>query len=134
MIVDTSAMVAIITGEPEREVFLRAIETADAVALSAATYVELGAVVDSRRNPVVSRLVDEVIGALGIEVLPVTAEHAAIGRAAYRDFGRGSGHPARLNLGDCFSYAAARHTGRPLLFKGDDFTHTDVVAALPPGS
>lgn len=129
MIVDTSALVAIITAEPERAAFLDAISGAEEVAMSAASYLELAAVVDSRHDPVASRLVDDLVTALGIEVLPLTAEQAAIGRAAYRDFGRGSGHPARLNLGDCFSYALARDTGRPLLFKGDDFSHTDLSPA-----
>lgn len=130
MIIDTSALVAIITGEPERAAFLDAIRSADEVAISAATYLELGAVVDSRLDPVASRLVDDLVTALRIEVLPLTAEQAGIGRAAYRDFGRGSGHPAKLNLGDCFSYALARQSDRPLLFKGDDFGHTDVVPAV----
>ncbi len=129
MIIDTSALVAIITAEPERSAFLDAIADAAEVAMSAASYLELAAVIDSRRDPVTSRLVDDLVVALGIDVLPLTAEQAALGRSAYRDFGRGSGHPARLNLGDCFSYALARETGRPLLFKGDDFGHTDLVAA-----
>ena len=129
MIVDTSALVAIITAEPERSAFLDAIAGAEEVAMSAASYLELAAVIDGRRDPVTSRLVDDLVAALGIDVLPLTAQQAAIGRAAYRDFGRGSGHRARLNLGDCFSYALARETGRPLLFKGDDFGHTDLVAA-----
>ena len=129
MIVDTSALVAIITAEPERSAFLDAIAGAGEVAMSAASYLELAAVIDGRRDPVTSRLVDDLVAALGIDVLPLTAQQAAIGRAAYRDFGRGSGHRARLNLGDCFSYALARETGRPLLFKGDDFGHTDLVAA-----
>ncbi|MGL5817996.1 MAG: type II toxin-antitoxin system VapC family toxin [Phycicoccus sp.] len=130
MIVDTSALVAILGAEPERDTFLGAIRSADQVAMSAATYVELGAVVDGRQDPVASRLVDDLLTALRIEVVPLTPEQAAIGRAAYRDFGRGSGHPARLNLGDCYSYALARQTGRPLLYKGDDFGHTDMVSAV----
>ncbi|MGL4745413.1 MAG: type II toxin-antitoxin system VapC family toxin [Dermatophilaceae bacterium] len=130
MIVDTSALVAIIGAEPERDTFLDAIRRADEVAMSAATYIELGAVVDGRRDPVASRLVDDLLSALHIEVVPLTAEQATVGRAAYRDFGRGSGHPAQLNLGDCYSYALARWTGRPLLYKGDDFGRTDIVPAV----
>lgn len=129
MIVDTSALVAIITAEPERSAFLDAIAGAEEVGMSAASYLELAAVIDGRRDPVTSRLVDDLVAALGIDVLPLTAQQAAIGRAAYRDFGRGSGHRAGLNLGDCFSYALARETGRLLLFKGDDFGHTDLVPA-----
>ncbi|MGL4173517.1 MAG: type II toxin-antitoxin system VapC family toxin [Actinomycetota bacterium] len=129
MIVDTSALVAIISAEHERAAFLDVIRHAGQVAISAATYVELGAVIDSRRDPVISRLIDDLLSTLRIAVIPLTAEQAAIGRAAYRDFGRGSGHPAQLNLGDCYSYALAHDTGRPLLFKGDDFAHTDIVPA-----
>ena len=132
MIVDTSALIAIITEEPERQEFVAAIRAAPRARLSAATYVELGAVIDARRDPVTSRLVDDLLRALDIEVVPLTVSQAAIGRAAYRDFGRGSGHPARLNLGDCFSYALARDAREPLLFKGDDFVHTDVTPAVDP--
>ena len=132
MIVDTSALIAIITEEPERQEFVAAIRAAARARLSAATYVELGAVIDARRDPVTSRLVDDLLRALDIEMVPLTVSQAAIGRAAYRDFGRGSGHPARLNLGDCFSYALARDAREPLLFKGDDFVHTDVTPAVDP--
>ncbi|MEO7422029.1 MAG: type II toxin-antitoxin system VapC family toxin [Ornithinibacter sp.] len=72
---------------------------------------------------------DDLLTTLGIGAVPVTVEQAEVGRAAYRDFGKGSGHPARLNFGDCFSYSLARTSGQPLLFKGDDFGHTDVTPA-----
>lgn len=131
MIVDTSAVIAILAREPERADFLAAIQSAQSVRISAGTYVELGAVVDARRDPLDSRALDDLLRALRIEVAPFTVEQASTARAAYRDFGRGSGHPARLNLGACFSYALARDTGEPLLYKGDGFVHTDVIAALP---
>jgi ribonuclease VapC len=87
-------------------------------------------VIDGSRDPVSSRRLDDLIRAIGIQIEPVTAEQVAIGRAAYRDFGRGSGHPAQLNFGDCFSYALARDLQEPLLFKGEDFARTDITSAL----
>lgn len=130
MIVDSSALVAILWAEPERQVLLEAIQQAPEVAMTAASYLEVGMVVDGRGNPVLSRQYDALLEALGIEVVDTTAEQARVARAAHRDFGRGSGHPARLNLGDCLSYAAAVQDGVPLLFKGDDFIHTGVTPAL----
>lgn len=130
MIVDSSAIVAILLAEPERQVLLEAIQQAPEVAMTAASYLEVGMVVDGRGNPVLSRQYDALLEALGIEVMDTTAEQARVARAAHRDFGRGSGHPARLNFGDCLSYAAAVQDGVPLLFKGDDFIHTDVTPAL----
>ena len=130
MIVDTSALVAILFDEPDAARYAQAIETAPRRALSAASYVEAAAVVDRTGDPVVSRRLDDLLTAGSIAVEPVTVEQARLARAAYRDFGKGSGHPAALNFGDCFSYALARERGEPLLFKGDDFAHTDVPAAL----
>ena len=99
--------------------------------MPAANFLEIAVVVDSLRDPVKSRRFDELVRALGIEIVDSTAEHARIARAADRDFGEGSGHAASLNFGDCFSYALASATGEPLLFKGDDFTQTDVNTASP---
>lgn len=129
MIVDTSALIAIIRNEPEAEQFARLISKSDRVRLSSVSYVEAGAVLDRGGSPVVARQLDRLIDASGIELESVTPQHARIARAAYRDFGKGSGHPARLNFGDCFSYALASETGEPLLFKGDDFTQTDIAPA-----
>jgi ribonuclease VapC len=126
VIVDASALVAILRDEPEAPAFVRAIEQADTRRLSAASYVEAAVVVDSARDPIASRRVDELIQAAGLRIEAVTEAQARVAREAYRDFGRGSGHPAKLNFGDCFSYALARTTGEPLLFKGEDFVHTDV--------
>jgi ribonuclease VapC len=97
--------------------------------MSAANYLEVGIVVDADRNPLLSRRLDDLIARKEIVVEPVTFEHAEIARAAYRDFGKGSGHPAGLNFGDCFAYALAKAMREPLLFKGDDFSHTDVAVA-----
>ena len=129
MIIDTSAIVAILRDEDEARRFAEAIEAASVRRISAATYVEIGAVIDGARDPVASRLVDELLATAGIIIEPVTAAQARIAREAYRDFGKGSGHAAGLNFGDCFAYALAKATGEPLLFKGDDFSHTDVAAA-----
>ena len=129
MIIDTSAIVAILRQEPEARRFAEAIEAAPVRRISATTYVEIGAVIDGARDPVASRLVDELLAKAGIIIEPVTAAQARIAREAYRDFGKGSGHAAGLNFGDCFAYALAKATGEPLLFKGDGFSHTDVAAA-----
>ena len=94
---------------------------------------EAAIVIDAGRSPVASRRLDDLLREAGITIEPVTEAQARIARQAYRDFGRGSGHPARLNFGDCFAYALARETGETLLFKGDDFTHTDVSPALERG-
>ena len=130
MIVDTSALVAVLRGEQDADAYLVALDTARAARMSAATYLETCIVVDANGDPVLSRRLDELLRVAEVQVEPVTREQADIARAAYRDFGKGSGHPAGLNFGDCFSYALARSTGEPLLFKGDDFSHTDVHPAL----
>lgn len=131
MIVDSSALVAILWNEPDARVYAEALDEAGSCSISAATYVEAAVVVDSARNPVVSRRLDELIDLAGIEVVPLSPRQAVLARQAYRDFGKGSGSSAQLNLGDCFTYALAADTREPLLFKGDDFTHTDVSAAVP---
>jgi ribonuclease VapC len=129
VIIDTSALVAILRDEPDAGRYALAIEQAADRRISAATYVEVGAVIDGARDPVASRRVDELLQVAGIVIEPVTVEQARRAREAYRDFGRGSGHPARLNFGDCFSYALATSRGDALLFKGDDFALTDVMRA-----
>ena len=129
MIVDTSALIAILRTEPEALEFSQAMEAAKRIRLSAVSFVEAGVVTDGARDPVVSRELDDLIRLAEIETVPVTVEQARLARAAYRDFGRGSGHPAKLNFGDCFSYALAKEAGEPLLYKGNDFGHTDVRSA-----
>jgi len=130
MIIDTSTLIAILRDEPDAPTFALALESATNLRLSAANFVEAAAVMDGSRDPVVSRRFDELIAEAAIIVEPVTERQARIARDAYRDFGKGSGHPAQLNFGDCFAYALARDIGEPLLFKGDDFSKTDIAPAL----
>ncbi len=130
MIVDSSALVAILWSEPDAHVFAAAIDAAANRRMSAGTYLEIAIVIDARRNPVASRRLDELIAEAAISIEPVTAEQARIARQAYRDFGKGSRHPAQLNFGDCFGYALAKELREPLLFKGNDFIHTDIVPAV----
>jgi ribonuclease VapC len=130
MIIDTSALIAILRAESEAAAFAGAIEVATHRRISAANFLEAAIVIDGSRDPIASRRLDDLIGEAQLSIEPVTEAQARIARDAYCDFGRGSGHPARLNFGDCFAYALERSTGEPLLFKGDDFSRTDVVSAL----
>jgi ribonuclease VapC len=130
MIVDTSALIAILRDEPDAAFFAEAIENASQRRMSAANFLEAAVVIDGSRDPVASRRFDELIKEAEIVISPVTEAQARIAREAYRDFGKGSGHPAQLSFGDCFAYALAKVTGEPLLFKGNDFVHTDVAPAL----
>ncbi len=126
MIVDTSALIAILRNEPEARAFAIAIADAEGRRISAANYLETAIVIDGSRDPIASRRFDDLVREAEISIEPVTAEQAQVAREAYRDFGRGSGHPARLNFGDCFAYALAKTSGEPLLFKGDDFLHAGI--------
>jgi len=130
MIVDTSALIAILKNEPEAQVFADAIEAAKVVRISAATYLETHIVVRGYKNPVLRGRLEEILENPGLQIEPVTAEQALIACDAHRDFGKGSGHAANLNFGDCFSYALAREKREPILFKGDDFGFTDLRAAV----
>src|SRR5271165_6725545 len=130
MIVDTSALVAIAKLEPEAESFADAMEKAETLRISAGTLFEAFIVVDGYRSPIVSARLDEIVEHPRILIEPVTVEQAKIARQAYRDYGKGNGHPANLNFGDCFSYALARDKREPLLYKGDGFGQTDLRAAL----
>ncbi len=129
MIVDTSAIIAILRGERDADRYGHALARAVEPLISAATYVETAIVVDSNRDPVLSGRLDDLLAVTRVKVEPVTQRHAEIARQAYRDFGKGSDHPAGLNFGDCFAYALARATGKPLLYKGEDFARTDVEPA-----
>lgn len=133
MIIDSSALVAILRQEDDARLYAGALARTDTARLSVANYLETAILVDGQRDPVASRQVDNLIRHTGITLEAVTPEQAVIARAAYRDFGRGSGHPAGLNFGDCFAYALATVTDEPLLYKGDDFGHTDVRRALDAG-
>ena len=127
MIIDTSALIAILRDEPEARSCAMAIESAAHRRISAANFLEAAVVIDGSRDPVASRRFDDLIAESGLVIEPVTETQARIAREAYRDFGKGSGHPAQLNFGDCFAYALARAIGEPLLFKGEDFRHTDIT-------
>ena len=126
MIVDTSALVAILNLEPDGPLYEAALEASPVNRISAATYLEVSMVIDRARDPLVSRRLDEILAEAAFVIEPVTESQARIARGAYRDFGKGSGHRAGLNFGDCFAYALARELGEPLLFKGGDFRHTDI--------
>jgi ribonuclease VapC len=130
MIVDASAIIAILRDEPEGLSCAKAIVSASSRRISAVNYVEAAVVIDGSRDPVASRRFDDLFREAQLVTEPVTEAQARIAREAYRDFGNGSGHPAGLNLGDCFAYALAKVTGEPILFRGDDFTHTDLTPAL----
>ena len=125
MVVDTSALIAILTAEPESPRVQAALLDAPRVAMSAATLVEASIVAESKAQPGGMGDLDLLIDQLRIEVMPVTREHAELARDAYRRFGKGR-HPAALNYGDCFSYALARALREPLLFVGGDFSRTDL--------
>jgi ribonuclease VapC len=130
MIVDTSALIAIMKNEPEAEAFSNAIETAKFVRISAASYLESRIVVGRLKDPILSARLEEILENPGLQIEPVTAAQAKVAWEAYRDYGKGSSHPAKLNFGDCFSYALARDKREPLLYKGDDFVHTDLRSAV----
>ena len=126
MVLDTSAIAAILFDEPEAPAFEVAIERASVRLLSAASLVELSIVVELRLGEPGGRELDLLLYKAGIEIVPLTREQAEIARRAFRRFGKGR-HPAALNFGDCFSYALSKTAGEPLLFKGDDFSRTGVA-------
>jgi ribonuclease VapC len=126
MIVDASAVLAILLGEPEPDDFTLAIGHAVEPRMSAVSYLEAAIRVDLLNSPAASAALDDLLARLRIAIAPVTAEQARLARDAYQRFGK-SFHPAALNLGDCFSYALSRAEGEPLLFKGNDFIQTDVA-------
>jgi ribonuclease VapC len=130
MILDSSALMAIINHEPGSDRLLRAAAVGDC-RMSVATWLEVGIVADSRSAGHGERL-DQILAALEIELVPVSLRQGEVARVAHRRYGRGSGSAARLNYGDCFAYALSVTTGEPLLYTGEDFTHTDVAAALSP--
>ena len=129
MILDTSALAAIFFGEPELELYVQAIHDAARCRISAANFVELSMVVEGQIGPEAGRQCDVFFRRAEIVIEPVTVEQAHLARQAFLDFGKGR-HPAKLNFGDCFAYALAKATGEPLLYKGDDFSKTDVTAAV----
>jgi len=129
MIIDTSAILAILLDERDAAIFAKAIENAGDRRMSAAGYLEAALVIDNRGDAVAQREFDRFLERSGIAIEPVTFEQGRIAREAYRDFGKGR-HRAGLNFGDCFAYALARILDQPLLYKGRDFSHTDLQSAL----
>ena len=125
MVIDTSALIAIFLGEPERQPFVDHILRAETRLISAANSLETGIVLEARRGEAAGREFDLFIVRAKLEVVPVDAEQAEIARSAWRKFGKGR-HAAGLNFGDCFAYALAKSTGQKLLAKGADFRFTDV--------
>jgi len=131
MIIDTSALIAILRDEPEAAAWPKPLRQLPIAAFRLRIFVESAIVIDGSRDPVASRRFDDLVKEAQLVIEAVTEVQARIAREAYRDFGRGSGHPARLNFGDCFAYAAAKALDEPLLYKGTDFGQTDVRSALP---
>jgi len=126
MVIDTSAMLAIFLGEPERQTFLQTIESAETRLISAATVLETGIVLEAKRGEAAGREFDLFLVRAGFEIVAVDGEQLEIARSAWRKYGKGR-HPAHLNFGDCFSYALAKSLSEPLLAKGSDFASTDIV-------
>ncbi len=130
MILDTSAIIAILKDEPERAAIDRVLGAADIRRISAATLLELFIVVERSNDRDIAQRADELLILIRPIVEPVTESQVQVARLAYRQYGKGMGHPAQLNFGDCFAYALARDRSEPLLFTGDDFAQTDIRAAL----
>lgn len=128
MIVDTSALLAILFQEPEAERIAVALARAEQRALAAPSFLEASILLQARRGDEAVRSLDLLLARFNIEITPFGADQARIARAAFKRFGKGR-HKAALNFGDCIAYALARHTGEPLLFKGADFSQTDVAVA-----
>jgi ribonuclease VapC len=128
VIVDTSVIIAILRDEPDAAAIGEVLGRTQDCRMSAVSYFEAAVVVDSNRNPVLSRRLDDLLRDVQISVEPVSLNQARIAREAYRDFGKGR-HRAGLNFGDCFAYALAKERGETLLFKGNDFRHTDIESA-----
>jgi ribonuclease VapC len=132
MVIDSSALVALLLGEPETASFVAAIAAASSRLVSAPTYLETAIVMLARSGPEAPEKLDRLLSTLTAEIVPFTADQAAFAVAAYRRYGRGSGHGAGLNFGDCFSYALAKLRNEPLSFKGNDFSRTDLALAIVP--
>jgi ribonuclease VapC len=128
--VDTSALIAVCLAEPERDQFIDIMDAADRILISAGTLVEARIVAFNKGKAQLVEELDSLLASFAVEIVSPDAEQADIAHAAFVTYGKGTGHPAQLNFGDLFSYALAKARGVPLLYKGDDFARTDVVAAL----
>lgn len=132
MIVDSSAIVCILNSEPGHDRVLGALFSSNPLSMSASNYLECCQVIDSKRDPILSRELNELLVRLNVAMVPVTESTANIARGAFRLYGKGMNSKAKLNHCDCIAYALAKETGKPLLFVGNDFVHTDVIPALDP--
>jgi len=132
MVLDTSAVIAILRAEPEAEEFLALLAGAPICRLSAASFVEAGLVIRQDQTGAYRQALEALLDEFSIRIEPVSEHQARLALDAHGRFGKGTGHPAALNYGDCFSYALARDADEPLLFKGGDFSHTDVIPARRP--
>jgi ribonuclease VapC len=128
MVVDTSAILAVLFDEPEAETFLAALRSVAQPAISAANWLEVAIVIDGRKGPEWLPALDAFLEGLAVVVVPVSLRQVHVARDAYRRFGKGN-HPDGLNFGDCFAYALAKECGLPLLYKGSDFARTDLRPA-----
>jgi len=129
MVIDTSALVAILKAEPDAAAFLTKLAAATVCRLSAANFVEAGLIASRDPTGAHRAALEDLVREFGIRIEAVSERQARLAVNAFRRFGKGNGHPAGLNYGDCFAYALAADTGEPLLFKGDDFPRTDLVPA-----
>ncbi len=130
MVIDSSALIALLFGEPETADFVAAIATAPSRLVSAPTYVETAIVIVTRPGPSAQEKLDRLLADLVIEIVPFTRDQAVLASAGYRQYGKGSGHAAGLNFGDCFTYALAKLLNEPVLFKDNDFSCTDLRIAI----
>ena len=130
MVIDTSALIAILFGEPEALSFTRAVADETRKLISAFNALETGIVVEARKGEAGGRELDLLLHRAQIQIVAMTADQAELARTAWRKYGKGN-HPAGLNIGDCCAYALAKFSGEPLLFKGNDFSQTDIRAAIP---
>ncbi len=130
MIVDASAVIAVVNGEDDAEEYAEILLTASSLNISAATLLEANMVMRRSENPVMHRLVDDLIESLGVAIVPFDGDQARMAIHAFDRYGKGSGHKAKLNFGDCMVFALAKSLDEPLLFKGSDFSKTDLQSAL----
>jgi ribonuclease VapC len=129
MVIDTSALIAVMLGEPETEIFANAIANDGRRLVSVFSALEAGIVIEAKKGDAGGRALDLLLHRIQAEMVPLTGEHYEIARAAWRRYGKGR-HPAGLNIGDCCTYALSKHSGEPLLFKGNDFSNTDISSVL----
>ncbi|HYU12205.1 MAG TPA: type II toxin-antitoxin system VapC family toxin [Stellaceae bacterium] len=130
MVIDSSALIALLLSEPETDAFVTAIAGSSIRLISAASYLETTIVMLSRSGSEGQRKLDRLLTDLAATVFPFTLDQAVLAAEAYKRYGKGSGHPAGLNFGDCFTYGLAKLTGEPVLFKGNDFSRTDLASAV----